>query len=90
MIDSSKSLNMKTAGKVLTALGIGLAAGAVTGILLAPRKGSETRNILRKKGSKMADTVVDTINDGKQKINAIKDGFREKVAEMNKKVQEFS
>ena len=81
---------MKTAGKVLTALGIGLAAGAVTGMLLAPRKGSETRDILRKKGSKMADTVVDTINDGKQKINAIKDGFREKVAEMNKKVQEFS
>jgi gas vesicle protein len=81
---------MKTAGKILTTLGIGLAAGVVAGILLAPRKGSETRDLLRKKGDKMVDAVRDTVNEGKQKINAIKDGYREKVAEMNKKVQEFS
>ncbi|MES2763494.1 MAG: YtxH domain-containing protein [Bacteroidota bacterium] len=37
---------MKNSGNIIGALLFGMAAGAVVGILLAPRKGSKTRNIL--------------------------------------------
>ncbi len=81
---------MKTGVKVLTALGIGLAAGLVTGILTAPRKGSETRRLIRRKGNKVVDDIEDTIAEGKQKLATLKEDFRDKLAEMNKKAHELS
>ena len=81
---------MKTGGKILTALGIGLAAGAAAGILMAPRKGSETRRLIRRKGAAMVDNMQDTINEGKQKLTTLKEDFRDKITELNKKVHELS
>ncbi len=39
-----------SSGKVLTGVFVGLAAGAIMGILLAPDKGSNTRKKISKKG----------------------------------------
>jgi gas vesicle protein len=64
---------MKTATKVLIALGIGLAAGAIAGILFAPDKGSETRK-------KMADAA----GDYAEKLKKMKDSVSDKIREERK------
>ena len=43
--------------KILTAVLLGAAAGAVLGILFAPDKGSETRKKISKKTGDLGDTV---------------------------------
>ena len=83
---------MKTTSKVLIALGAGLAAGAITGILMAPKKGSETRNLLRKKGVRLVEDVKDNIkhriDEKHNQFTNLKDDVRDKVNGLNKKMQE--
>jgi gas vesicle protein len=81
---------MNTGGKILTALGIGLVAGVAVGILTAPRKGSETRRLIKRKGNEVIEDVKDTIAEGKQKLTTMKEDFRDKLTEINKKVHELS
>jgi len=83
---------MKTTSKVLIALGAGLAAGAIAGILMAPKKGSETRNLLRKKGVRLVEDVKDNIkhriDEKHNQFTNLKDDVRDKVNGLNKKMQE--
>jgi gas vesicle protein len=83
---------MKTTSKVLIALGAGLAAGAIAGILMAPKKGSETRNLLRKKGVRLVEDVKDNIkhriDEKNNQFTNLKDDVRDKVNGLNKKIQE--
>jgi len=58
--------------KIITALFIGAAAGAIAGILLAPDKGTETRKKIAKKSSDMADDV-------KAKMSDLAEGVKGKV-----------
>ncbi len=79
---------MKTANKIFAALGIGMAAGAVLGLLFAPRKGSETREIFSKKGRKLTGTIKNEIQEGQKKLNGLKEGFREGLNHISKTVEE--
>jgi gas vesicle protein len=79
---------MGNTNKVLTALGIGLAAGAVLGVLFAPRKGAETRDMMSKKSKAFADEINDGIAEGRKKLNALKDGLRESKNHFEKKLDE--
>jgi len=77
---------MGNTNKVHTALGIGLAAGAVLGVLFAPRKGAETRDMMSKKSQAFADEINDGIAEGKKKLNTLKDGLREGKNHFEKKL----
>ncbi|HLO83212.1 MAG TPA: YtxH domain-containing protein [Chitinophagaceae bacterium] len=79
---------MTNTNKILTAVGFGLAAGAILGLLYAPRKGSDTRELLAKKGTKISGTIKDGLHEGQKKFNSLKDGFKEGLNTINKKVEE--
>jgi gas vesicle protein len=53
----SASNNPNEKGRLIAALLIGAAAGAALGLLLAPRKGSETRDMFAEKASELADEL---------------------------------
>jgi len=85
---------MKTVNKVFVALGAGLAVGAATGILMAPKKGSETRRLLRRKGVRLIEDLKDGIKNGieekQNQFTNLKEDIRDKVASVNKKLHELS
>jgi gas vesicle protein len=49
----------KRSGGFLVGMVLGAAAGAITGLLVAPRTGSETRRILRKSADALPDLAED-------------------------------
>jgi gas vesicle protein len=85
---TSKKENMNNTNKIFTALGIGMAAGAVLGILFAPRKGKETREILSKNGTKLTSTIKNEIHEGQRKLTSMKEGFKESLNHISKKAEE--
>lgn len=50
-------------GKVILSIAVGVAAGAVIGVLLAPDKGSETRRKISDKGNEYADELKSKFSD---------------------------
>lgn len=70
---------MNNNSKIWAALAIGAAAGVITGILLAPDKGSETRRKLSEEGKKLADSLKNKCNkaadDLKKEMEEAGNGF---------------
>lgn len=78
------------AGKMLSGVLLGAAAGAVLGILFAPDKGTETRKKISKKGTDLRDSfkakmnsLVDDISDqyeeAKNEAGKLVDSGKEKM-----------
>lgn len=65
-------------GKVVSGILVGVAAGAVLGILFAPDKGCETRKKLRQ-------TTDDLVNNLKSKLNIMADEMAEKYEDVSEK-----
>lgn len=55
---------MKDVNKVLLAAAIGLVAGGVIGILLAPDKGSELRKKISSKAKEITDDIFEDAKEG--------------------------
>lgn len=55
---------MKDVNKVLLAAAIGLVAGGVIGILLAPDKGSELRKKISSKAKEISDDIFEDAKEG--------------------------
>lgn len=60
---------MSNNSKVLSALLIGAAAGAVLGILFAPDKGDETRQRISDSANDLADSLKEKLAEGKSLVN---------------------
>ena len=58
--------------KVIGSLLLGVAAGAVIGLLFAPEKGSNTRKKISKSTDDLLDQLQDTIDEGKSALNNFK------------------
>ena len=72
---------MNTTGKIIAAAAIGAAIGAVVGILLAPGKGSETRNKIRDESKKFTDEVKDAVSKGREKLSSLKEDIEQIIRE---------
>ena len=58
-------------GKIIAAAAIGLAAGAVLGVLLAPASGAETRSSLSESLSGAGSTIKDKAKQGFDKLSEL-------------------
>jgi len=63
---------MANSGKVLGALIVGAAAGAVLGVLFAPDKGSETRKKIAKGTDGLINQLSDKIDEAKKTLFDLK------------------
>lgn len=67
----------------------GLAAGAALGVLLAPRSGKETRDLLKQKGDQAKDDLNDLLDDGFEHWKRIKGKVVERAQMTREEIQEF-
>lgn len=74
---------MENTSKLLIALGAGIVAGAIVGILFAPDKGSATRHRIADTGKKLADRFRHNVKAGKVKMD-------EQLSRVNEEMEEFA
>jgi gas vesicle protein len=70
-------------GKILLGVLAGLAAGALIGVLFAPKKGSDTRKKIAQKGENYAESL-------KEKFNEFLDNVSEKSQEVKEEMTHFA
>lgn len=61
-------------GKVILSLLAGATAGIVTGLLLAPETGEETRTALRKSAGRFSEDLGKLLKEGVSRLNDMKTG----------------
>jgi len=75
-----------TIGKTLLTFLGGAAAGAIAGVLLAPKSGKETRELISQKASDLTDEIGSTLESNGQRIKTLANSV---ISEVNKKVAEL-
>ncbi len=76
---SYESSDKSTAGVAITFLLIGLGAGALTALLLAPKSGKQLRRDLRRRYDEARDAVEDFADEAKDRLNDAKDRINDVV-----------
>ena len=81
---------MNNAFKVLLAISAGLIAGAAVGLLYAPEEGYETRKRIIKRTKKLVGTVSDSMDDGRESLEEIKEVLQKQLHKVSRKIEELS
>ena len=80
---------MNNASKLLIAIGASMAIGAAIGVLYAPEEGYETRRKIMKRSKKLAGMVGDSIDDGKESLEEIKNVFQKQLHKVNESIGKY-
>ena len=80
---------MSDTTKVLGALVLGAAAGAVLGLLFAPDKGSELRKKIKGNVDDIIDQLSDKIDEGKEALSDLKDKAMSKADDLRNKASDL-
>ena len=73
---------MSDNGKILGALVLGAAAGAVLGLLFAPSKGSDLRGKIKDNAEDLIDELTDKIKEGKEALSGLKEKAMSKAEDL--------
>jgi len=76
---------MNNTAKIIAALAVGAAAGAVIGVLFAPEKGSETRRKVSEEGKKLAQSLKEKLNRMKEKSDEVASNIQESIDDLEAK-----
>ncbi|HEX8515480.1 MAG TPA: YtxH domain-containing protein [Bacteroidia bacterium] len=79
---------MSDNGKILGALVLGAAAGAVLGLLFAPSKGSELRQKISDNTGDLIDELTDKIGEGKEMLAGLKEKAMTKADELKGRAED--
>jgi gas vesicle protein len=79
---------MKDSTKILGALVLGAAAGAVLGLMFAPSSGNELRKKLRDNTDDLIDELAEKINEGKETLSGLTERLMSKADGMMSKVSD--
>lgn len=79
---------MDNSGKVISALLVGAAAGALVGLLLAPESGDKTRRKLNKTAKDLLDDLEDAWEDSAERIKSLADSAVEELEKYSKKAND--
>lgn len=74
-------------GKFIAGFVIGGVVGAVAGILLAPRSGEETREMIKESSQKAYDKAANTVKEIQEKAESISNDMARKGEELINKIQ---
>ena len=80
---------MSTAGKFFAGFLIGGAVGALTGILLAPKSGAETREILKNSTTDALKKADETVKEIQAKADDVVADLQKKGDEIREKLQKL-
>ena len=82
-----------TSGKTIAGILLGVAAGAVAGILLAPDKGTETRRKVAEKSADLAESIKGNYKkyekEASEKFSSAKGKVNEYATEAKQKTEEY-
>lgn len=78
---------MNNTGKIITAVAAGAAAGAILVFYLLPPRAAKPGQKINEQGKKLASTVKDKFEKGKERMNNLKEEFTKTVQE---KIEEFA
>jgi gas vesicle protein len=87
---SYQSSDKSTAGTAVTFLLIGLGAGALVALLLAPKTGKQMRRDLRRKYDDARDVVEDFAEEAKDRVNEVMERGSEWVETARERVEPLS
>lgn len=79
---------MSDNGKILGALVLGAAAGAVLGMLFAPSKGSDLRDKIKDGTGDLIDELTEQIKQGKETLSNLKDKAMSKAEDLKAKAED--
>src|SRR5207237_5982861 len=90
MIGKYETSEKSTAGTAVTFLMIGIGAGALIALLLAPKTGKQMRKELRRKYDDARDTLQDWSEDARDRVNDAVDKSAEWAEELGDAAREKS